>query len=218
MNYKSVTSSPEFNGLPINNGNGHYDCYEMILQKIHERLTWMTNKHCRVLFIRFDLRFPRDHKTHGNNDEISRFFKIMKDNARNSGCEFHFVWVREQKDSDTPHYHCVVLLNGSRVQNYRAFLGEVQRVWGMVLRCFDSTGLVWTCEQDYNGNQVKNGIMIERPKQNVHGESFLEQNNLYNEALRACFYWSSYLAKTSQKDNTPFGVRRFNASQLRHSL
>jgi hypothetical protein len=41
---------------------------------------------------------------------------------------------------------------------------------------------------------------------------------LYNETLRACFYWSSYLAKTSQKDNTPFGIRRFNASQLRHSL
>nr|WP_321259068.1 inovirus-type Gp2 protein [uncultured Pseudodesulfovibrio sp.] len=215
MNYQSITSESEFNNLPINNGNGQYDCYEMILQKIHERLTWMTNKHCRVLFIRFDLRFPRDHMSNGGNDEISHFFKIMKDNARNAGCEFHFVWVREQKDSDTPHYHCVVLLNGSRVQNYRRFLGEVQRVWGIVLSCFDSTGLVWACEQDYHGNQVKNGTMIERPRQDVHGDDFLKQSQLYNDALRDCFYWSSYLAKTSQKDRTPHGIRRFNASQLK---
>lgn len=215
MNYYSKTNRSEFNGMPINTGNGQYHCYEMILQKIHERLTWMTNKHCRVLFIRFDLRFPRDYVSNSNNDEVSHLLKIMKDNARTMGCDFHYVWVREQKDSANPHYHCLVLLNGSIVQNHKKFLGEVRRVWGKVLGCFDPTGSVWSCEYDSNDNKVENGIMIERPRKAVHGDDFLKQNDLYNGALRDCFYWSSYLAKTNQKDSTPHGIRRFNASQLK---
>jgi hypothetical protein len=215
MNYTSVINSNEFNGLPINNGpSGEYYCYDMILHKTHERQMWMTNKHCRVLFIRFDLRFPVNYLPKGGNYEISRLFKIMKENAYNREIEVHYVWVREQSREKHQHYHCVVFINGSLVRDYRSFLGEVERVWGLVLGC-DAKGLVDWCDRDRSGLPVENGIMIERPRQAAVGASFHEQNELYNNNLRRCFEWASYLAKTNQKDNRPGGIRRFNASLLR---
>lgn len=215
MHHKSTTNESEFRQLPINNGNnGEYFSYEIILQKIYERMMLMTNRHCRVLFIRFDLRFPINYMSNESNDEISHLFKIMKQNAYSRGIDLHFVWVREQSREKHQHYHCVVLLNGSLVGNYRRFLGEVQRVWGHVLNS-DATGLVDWCDRDRTGLPVGNGIMIERPQQAATGASFHEQNELYNDTLRRCFKWASYLAKTNQKDNTPYKVRRFNASQLR---
>ena len=215
MHYKSTTNESTFNNLPINNGqNGEYSSYQMILHKVHERMMLMTNRHCRVLFVRFDLRFPVNYLTNGRNDEISHLFKIMKENARNSGIDFHFIWVREQSREKHQHYHCVAFLNGSLVRDYRRFLGKVERVWGHVL-AYDATGLVDWCNRDRDGLPVENGIMIERPRQAAVGASFHEQNELYNSTLGRCFEWASYLAKTNQKDNTPYGIRRFNASQIR---
>lgn len=215
MHYHSTTNSNEFNGLPINNGlDGEHFCYDMILNKIYERLRWMSNRHCRVFFVRFDLRFPVNYLTNGGNDEVSHLFKIMKENASNRGTDVHFVWVREQSREKHQHYHCVMFINGSLVCNYRRYLGEIERVWGLVLSC-DAKGLVDWCDRDRSGLPVENGIMIVRPRQDAQGDSFFAQNELYNNSLRRCFEWASYLAKTNQKDNTPPGTRRFNASQLR---
>jgi hypothetical protein len=186
----------------------------MILHKIHERLMWMTNKHCRIFFIRFDLRFPVNYLASGDNGEISHLFKIMKENAYNREIDVHFVWVREQSREKHQHYHCVVFINGSLVRHYRRFLGEVERAWGQVLGC-DAQGLVDWCDRDRSGLPVENGIMIERPRQNAQGDPFVVQNEMYNDSLRRSFEWASYLAKTNQKDNTPYGIRRFGASQLR---
>lgn len=215
MNYQSITNASEFNGHPINTGsNGEYYCYDMILHKLDERMTWMTNKHCRVLFVRFDLGLPENHMTRGGNAEVSHLFKIMKENARNLGIDIHYVWVREQSREKHQHYHCAVLLNGSMVRDYRRFLGEITRVWGNILGC-DGKGHVDWCDRSRDGITVENGIMIEGPRQNASGKSFFEQDEHFKASLRRCFEWASYLAKTNQKDNTPYRVHRFNASQLR---
>ncbi|QJB56535.1 inovirus-type Gp2 protein [Pseudodesulfovibrio sp. zrk46] len=213
MNYYSTTNAADFNGLRINTGNeGQFFCYDIILQKIHERIQLMT-KYSRVMFVRADLRLPHDHQPSGNNEEVSHLFKIMKENARTHNVTFHFVWVRESSPDGKPHYHLVILLDASRVSNYVAFLNELERVWGHVLNC-NATGLVHRCETDQFGNYTGNGIILQQPTRQATGEERAAQEHDFWSKLNWITEWASYLAKVRQKESTPHRVRRFGASQL----
>ncbi|SOB59989.1 conserved protein of unknown function [Pseudodesulfovibrio profundus] len=214
MNYQSTTNAPQFQDLAINNGRQEqFFCFDIILQKIHERIKLMTERYSRVMFVRFDIRFPRGYQAQGGNDEVSHLFKMMKENARTRKTAFHFVWVREKAGSDNPHYHAIALLDASRSSNYIEFIAEVTRVWGHVLNCH-AAGLIDRCDFDSFGNYTGNGIILQRPIRRAIGEdrSALEQD--FWAKLNWCNEWASYLAKVNQKEDTPYRVRRFGASKI----
>jgi len=209
MTFNTITHAQTFNSLPINTGiNGEYSCYTQILEKLYKIMTYMTNKHCRVLFIRFDVRFPQWYRTTGENDEISHLFKMLKENSKNMGIDFQFLWAREQSQEKHQHYHCITILDGSRVRSYHRFLSVVTEAWGHVLGC-EAVGLVDWCDRD------QNGIRIDRPQAQASPDTHAQQTQAFNQSFSACFYWGSYLAKENQKANTPKGVRRYGASQLK---
>lgn len=217
MNYNSAINDSNFKKLPINNGDsGQYFCFDIILQKLYERMSYMTQRHSRVLFIRFDVRFPANMITDGSNTEITRLFKMLMDNSTYNGYGLQFAWVREQSQEKHQHYHCIALLNGNKVQSYIAFLHNVSHSWNYVLgvQCH---GLIDFCNTDRNGNPVENGIMIRKPLLKSTGEERAGQELAFNKTFETCFHWASYLAKTNQKANTPKGVRRFGVSQMKHS-
>lgn len=215
MNYTSTTNSSTFNFLPINTGsNNQYLCYDIILQRLYERMDYMCKKHCRVLFVRFDVRFPQHYQNDGGNREISHLFKILKENGSNNGFDLQFIWAREQSREKHQHYHCVALLNGSRNKNAYSFLLEVSRIWSHVLGC-DATGLIHQCGANDQGQQSNNGIMIQRPVQKAVGNELEMQQADFDKNFAICFEWGSYLAKENQKMNTPPGLRRFGVSQMR---
>lgn len=215
MNYASTTNDNCYNGLPINTGDsGQYFCFGVILQKIYELMTYMVNKHSRVLFVRFDVRFPANMSTDGSNTQITRLFKMFMDSSSYHGYGLQYVWVREQSREKHQHYHCVALLNGNKVQNYLAFLHSVSRTWNHVLGV-QCDGLIDFCNTNRDGTPAQNGIMITRPKQNATGVERAEQEQAFKETFEACYYWATYLAKTNQKDNTPKGIRRFGVSVMR---
>lgn len=214
MNYQSTTNAHQFQGLSINNGNeGQFFCYDIILQKIHERIELMTAKYSRVMFVRFDIRFPAGYQLQGGNEEVSHLFKMMKENSRARKIGFHFVWVREQAGSNNPHYHAIGLLDASQSSNYVAFLAEVSRVWGHVLGCH-AEGLIDRCDVDSLGNYAGNGVILQRPVRKATGEERSTQEHEYWAKLNWCNEWASYLAKVNQKGDTPHRVRRFGASRI----
>jgi hypothetical protein len=138
----------------------------------------------------------------------------MKENSISRGIDISILWVREQSREKHQHYHAIALIDGAKVQNYQSFLYEVARVWGYVLGC-DASGLIDWCSRDRQGMSAENGIMIERPRMNAQGMELVTQQAQYQANLNRCFEWGSYLAKTNQKANTPPGVRRYGASQIK---
>jgi hypothetical protein len=92
----------------------------------------MVEQHCKVLFVRFDVRFPRGTIHDGPNTEISRLMKELKSYYKAQRIATHYIWAREQWSSDAPHYHVVLLLNGSRVQNPMGVWVEAAEIWSRI--------------------------------------------------------------------------------------
>jgi hypothetical protein len=78
--------------------------YAKINDKFDERLEYMTNKHNKVTFSRFDVHFPDGYQHDGTNKDISTLFKRVKEPLTKAGNEVHYVWSREQNTSENPHY------------------------------------------------------------------------------------------------------------------
>lgn len=214
MNYHSTTNAPYFQGLPINTGlDGEHACYDFMLYRIYRHMNLMVEKHNKVLFIRFDLRFPQAFRDDKSNDKVSRLFKILREHYAYRGIDLQFMWFREQSREKHQHYHCVVLLDGNKIQHYYPVLEYISSVWGGLLK-FNPNGLVDYCEFDRAGNPAKNGIMIRRPSSVATGETLFDQEQMFNMNFENCYKWASYLAKVNQKENTPAGVRRFGLSQM----
>jgi len=214
MNYQATTNARRFENFPINTGlNGEHACFVEMLQKIHDRLIYMVTKHCKVLFIRFDLRFPKDYYSDLSNDTVSHLFKILKENAGTKKIDFQFMWVREQSREKHQHYHCILLINGSKVQNYRRVLEYISQIWARLLNC-NPDGLVDFCHKNRDGQPVENGIMIRRPSHTLGEFEYMAQENTLFMDFDRVFRWASYLCKENQKSNTPHGVRRFGVSQI----
>ncbi len=215
MKYYQTTNQAYFNDLPINNGCfSNLECYSAILQDILNRFRLMTMRHNKVLFVRFDLHFPYGYECEGFNQELSEFFKLFKEFYTRKGIDTHYIWVREQSNSNNlPHYHCVVLFDGNKIQKYYPVLEKVVDIWARVIGA-DGNGLVNFCNKDYNGWKVENGIIIYRPSSLATGERLYEQKRRYAEDFEKCFKWASYLAKVNQKQDTPFSARRFGVSRI----
>src|ERR1700756_2513691 len=103
-----------------------------ILNCIKQRMDYMIEYHCKVLFVRFDVRFPAGMVHHGPNTEISQLIKALKAFYTEQGIDVHYIWAREQWSSEAPHYHVVFLLNGSRVQNPMGVWVKAAELWSRV--------------------------------------------------------------------------------------
>ena len=213
MIHQQVSHADTYQGIPVNVGLfDEYGLYPVIMERFKERFDWMTDRHCKVLFIRFDMRFPARYPTMGGNQEISRFWKNFGEQSAYRGIDLHYLWVREQSREKHQHYHCIALLDGNKVMNYFHFLLKVQETWGRVLGC-DATGLIHFCDKDADGNRMENGIMLCRPPLKHPAREYLQAQ--FKQDYDRCFYWASYLAKENQKASAPYRVNSFDSSVLR---
>ncbi|MFV0421628.1 YagK/YfjJ domain-containing protein [Oleidesulfovibrio sp.] len=211
---REYSNSMHYRECEMNTGlDQQYAFCTQIADRIIDRIEHMTRRHNKVLFIRFDLRFPRDFPLDESNNKISRFWKIVGEELGLEGIHFHYVWAREQKAEEHQHYHCVIMLDGNKVQRYRNVLSHFEAIWHGLFD-FKASGLVWFCDCDREGNSVKNGIMIRRPSRDATGEQREEQEEQFRRDKDRCIYWGSYLAKQNQKEYAPRRARYYGASQL----
>jgi hypothetical protein len=112
--------------LPISKSNKGY--YLDIIQAIGSQLESMLSHYSRVLTVRFDLHLYDPTVT---NQCISRFFRKCRKRLK---CEYGlvrmgFAWCREQNKGTAQHYHCVLILDGHKVNYPNKVLTIVDSIW-----------------------------------------------------------------------------------------
>lgn len=184
-----------------------YEYRTDILAKLQERLIHMIQHHSKVLVVRFDVRFPENAPLPQRNDAISALMKHLKDWFSLNSIEAHYLWVREQNLSETPHYHVAFLINGNRCQTGTGLLQSASQAWSVILNYPWSQGLVHYCDLD--GGRA--WIMLCRPSAQSKGA----EQAAFGFKVQAVFERLAYLAKTYSKDLAPYRVRDFGTSLLR---
>ena len=168
----------------------------------------------KLLVIRFDVRFPQEGYIHdGGNREISHLLKALKEGYAHQISDIRYLWAREQVSSDHPHYHVILLVNGSLMQNPYGLLHKANEIWNRILGGV-FPGLIEFCDSRCLGQRETGSIMIRRPSSVAEGETLVRQQQIYDEKLQEALGRASYLAKTFSKGNTPYRVREFGCSQI----
>ncbi|MBT4815083.1 MAG: inovirus-type Gp2 protein [Lentisphaerae bacterium] len=199
-----VIYQSNYRGYPIN-GSEREGCYKKILERILDQFEYMLYRHNKLLFIRFDVRFPQLGSFSPDNSLFTRFMATFSQSLRRDGVDHRYIWVREQSlSAPNQHYHCCLLLNGNIRQSIHDPIQKAKRQWGELLGMGENHGLINDCTRDRYGNPQKNGLMIKRGTKS------------YDRMVGRCFEWASYLAKTATKDDPPAGVRTFGCSKSWH--
>jgi Protein of unknown function (DUF3296). len=191
--------------LPVNRGKyGDLPVKDVILKKTAGLLEHMVSKHGKVLPVRFDVHYPKDVLAPGDNKDISRMITKLRQNYARKGCDPHFIWVREQKDSPNPHYHCTLLMNANKVRSFGHVFDNAERLWGSTIDSI-SPGLIEHCMGDEGeARPFSNGILIVRADAD------------FEEKYKHVHHQISYLAKASGKAEPKDGLRDFGMSRIPH--
>ena len=186
--------------------------YAKINDKFDERLDYMTDKHNKITSFRFDVHFPDGYQHDGTNKDISTLFKRVKEPLTKAGNEMHYVWCREQKTSDNPHYHFAGLVDGNYTQRVGGILQDVSNKWKEITGS-SKDGLIDHCNS-FNGERVPTQIRIDRPSSAKEGQELIELRQQFEAKKEEARKRAHYLGKNDQKGDVPKRVREYGASQL----
>jgi hypothetical protein len=118
-----------------------------------------------------------------------------------------YLWTRELSSTGQYHYHFILLLNGSRIQNANILILEkATQSWQRCLGIENGQGLVDLCISQYKNYYYDDrygGVRIRRNDPNLQP--------IYG----ACFQVASYLAKRYSKGSSPAYVNETGHSKLK---
>ena len=206
MTKSKVTYDSEFNGSKIlTDQDKKQGCYVNILESIKDNFDHMADKHSKVLFMRYDIRFPQDNKIPEQDKTFRDFHANWIKNLKRNNLDPHYLWTREQSKEKHSHYHGILLLDGNKTQSIHGHIEKAEELWHKALDIdpANNKGLVNDCTKGRDGTTHKNGIMLRK------------DDPEYTEKKNQCFEWSSYLAKENTKGNAPKGCRTFAYSRLK---
>lgn len=181
----------------------HFSYNEDILTHLGSLFSYYTEKHGKVLVVRFDISYPVHHEVTSIQTDISRCIQKIAQKYKRQGYDPAYMWVREQQNSIHPHYHCVLLLNGNRVRSYNHVFQTAESLWGSTIGA-DASGLVHHCTVSKHGTPHENGIMLRRCDSD------------YAERCQQVQQQVSYLAKSGGKGEPHDGMRDFGMSRIPH--
>jgi hypothetical protein len=161
-------------------------------QKIQNMLDYFlrvyTDKHSKSLICRLDFRYPQGHPVKGN--ELSRCLaglQYLLNDKKNF--DFKYIWVREQRTSDNPHYHLCIFLNGHKAWSFHAeLLAATEKYWARSLGIDSAAGLIHHCKPQNISS--------------LHGRDiFLDRNDSrFSALLGETRSYLSYMSKNATKD------------------
>jgi hypothetical protein len=174
-----------------------------ILDKLYSLLITYTQKHCKALFIRFDLHFEESKQACRSNRALDHFLENFKKRLIRDDLDPRVFWVREQTSLErNQHYHLILLVDGNKTQSYFNHLETAKEIWSWVNMVNESSSTVNFCNKNKNGNNQQNGVMMRRSPDGII------------ENFQQCFQWASYLAKFETKGMAPRGVRETGCSNV----
>jgi hypothetical protein len=113
---------------------------------------------------------------------------------KRKGVAYHYVWVKEQNSSDNVHYHCVFLVDAEKFSSSFRYNEKVKALWSSA--CSDETymaplNLVHVAERRLDDHDYFETTVLSK------------YEPYFEDTLRECFYWLSYLAKVNTKIINP---------------
>lgn len=120
----TLTAATTHRGMPVYRRKG--DLIVDYLERTYETIERSLAQYPRTLALRIDLRFPKESLPHWRgqeNNALQRFFESFRakiehdrrrarlDNPYAHQSIVRYVWAREQDTSDSPHFHCLLLVN-----------------------------------------------------------------------------------------------------------
>jgi hypothetical protein len=198
---RKVIHGSTYNGYDLNcSWKNHQGYYVEILQALECLLNYMTQKHSRVYFTRFDLTYPANSAYPNDNVLFSGFLDALIHYYKYKDCDPKYLWVREQSTTGQAHYHLILVLDPKNIYKAWGILTKVTQLWQGCLGIENGKGLVQLCPPEKF--VLYEGVRISRDAKNIQ------------EVLRYCFEWGSYLAKRYSKGESPAYVNQFGCSQI----
>ena len=169
-------------------------------------ITTMTERHSKVLVVRFDLRYPKDHNADNSNKDFSSTMQAVCQEFGRKAYDPQYVARREQVTSENQHYHVGLVLNGNKKRSIKAVRETVEKHWAnqldIPLEEVQQKALVYPCNKAPDGSPRENGRMIKRGTWDNHKQK--------QDTMRQL----SYLAKVDENDLTPSSTKKFFTSQF----
>jgi len=202
---RNITHEETYNGFTLSHTmHNSQGFYLEILQDIEELMGHMTQKHGKVFFAMFGLKYPANTAAQYPDDNtlMSRFIGALKLHYKRLPCDAKCLWVRESSLATGQfHYHILILLDGNRTQSAHGLLSYATEEWRRCLEIVDASGLVHLNRSGCNDDPY-GGVMIIRDTPD------------FQQVYGRCFERASYLAKAYSKGISPAHVNGFGRSQL----
>ena len=190
-----------YNGYDLNETRKNDRGFNLkILQALESLMNYVTWRHGRVYFIRFDLTYPAGSvgKYPNDNELLKRFIEALTLYYKRQKHDPKYLWVRELSSTGQDHYHFVFILDSNLIQEaYGPFLDKVTDLWQRQLVIENGDGLVELCKKFGNG-----------------GVKIIKSSDDFHQVFKKCFKRASYLAKCYSKGESPAYVNEFGCSRI----
>ena len=175
-----------------------YQVLEEMNESIHELMKSYMERHSKVLPVRCDIRYPQDYEGRRDNKDISTLMSRVSQTCRRKSLDPAYVWVREQNESESPHFHVLILLNGHKSQNPYGVFNTVEKHWRNIIGS-KQEGLIHHCNTNPDGSYRQNGELMHRAE------------GIPEHVERQV----SYMAKPSSKGEPKDGLRDYGMSRIK---
>lgn len=184
----------EFEGLPVLTPTygTPYHYYTVYLSNNRDLLNAMLARHSKVLFLRFDLRFPEAYCWPEPISYLLRFLDCYRRWLVEHDFDPQYGIRMEKMTSANPHFHVALLLNGNNANAGHAWFykQQAENCWlKAVGEC--TVGLVDYCHRDYRGASLPEGTLVIRPPQWTGIE--VQTTPEYQEVFKAMSYLAKYV-------------------------
>lgn len=158
-----------------------------IMERLFMLIDEMSNRLSRFIAIRFDLH-QGEYTDH--NSYISTFFKNIKEDIKKNyrNTLISYLWVRERKKSEAPHYHAVIFLDASKIKTSDNIFPKIQLHWSNIGL---KNSMAWLPTNPY----------------------YIVRRGEFTKLVEL-IYRVSYLAKKKWKENKP-NIKYFHYSKVR---
>jgi hypothetical protein len=176
-----------FDGVPLPIQNKEeWGIYVPCLRKIHTQLINMLSHHYKVFALRMDFHVNQQTWKEGDfSTLIKKSKRLLKSHYKT--LRIGHAWGREISQSGNYHYHLILLLDGSKVNNPIVITNIFTQEWKKL------------------GHP--------QPRRNNHHML----TNTFDDKFKDAFHHFSYIAKIYSKDQQPTGRRNFSSSQIKPS-